>query len=483
MRGAHGTCSIEGCGKPHHARGWCSEHYHRWKSQGDPLATKSRKCSVEDCDASSYARGWCRRHYRRWKLYGDPTFVLSDEDLKKRNRDSWTPERRRATSERNRKIWQDPGFRAQIVKTHVETWSNPKLREELSARWTEDEREAARLRGKARWEDPDFRDHMAKIKADPAVKAKASASRKASMTPERQAKQARITRELWKDPEYREKVLRAQDKEKAREKTKKLWEDPEYRAKVFPTLICQHCGRSVKGKGALNRHERSCKENPNRSPKPRPREGVVRAKPERSFIYCLVDPRVGEPRYVGWTTNPEGRLRRHMDDALKGEKSYRNAWIRSLLSENVEPKMIVLETNPPDYAEAERTWIARYRSEGHRLTNQTDGGDGAPGYRHTPETLQLLREMFTGKPLTQAHRDAISASQMGKPKDLTPEGRARLVANGKRLQTPENIAKSAAARRGKKQSPEVAAKSAENGRKALQEWNALQRERSNQRKG
>lgn len=30
-------CSIEGCGKPHSARGWCVNHYGRWRNHGDPL--------------------------------------------------------------------------------------------------------------------------------------------------------------------------------------------------------------------------------------------------------------------------------------------------------------------------------------------------------------------------------------------------------------------------------------------------------------
>ena len=33
------TCSIDGCEKPHEARGWCRKHYSRWQTHGDPLAT------------------------------------------------------------------------------------------------------------------------------------------------------------------------------------------------------------------------------------------------------------------------------------------------------------------------------------------------------------------------------------------------------------------------------------------------------------
>ena len=30
------TCTIDGCGSPAHARGWCDMHYRRWRRHGDP---------------------------------------------------------------------------------------------------------------------------------------------------------------------------------------------------------------------------------------------------------------------------------------------------------------------------------------------------------------------------------------------------------------------------------------------------------------
>lgn len=34
------TCTIDGCDNPHMARGWCSKHWKRWRSTGDPLTVK-----------------------------------------------------------------------------------------------------------------------------------------------------------------------------------------------------------------------------------------------------------------------------------------------------------------------------------------------------------------------------------------------------------------------------------------------------------
>lgn len=39
---ANRTCSLPGCEDPHEARGWCTKHYQRWKTHGDPLGGARR---------------------------------------------------------------------------------------------------------------------------------------------------------------------------------------------------------------------------------------------------------------------------------------------------------------------------------------------------------------------------------------------------------------------------------------------------------
>lgn len=73
------TCSVEGCGKKAHSRGYCTTHYKRWFLYGDP-SKKIRpeysgvKCSVSGCDAQSVSKGMCHKHRFRMKRYGSVDF-------------------------------------------------------------------------------------------------------------------------------------------------------------------------------------------------------------------------------------------------------------------------------------------------------------------------------------------------------------------------------------------------------------------------
>lgn len=40
---SNSTCKFEDCGSSHHARGYCSKHYSRWKRYGDPSVNRQPK--------------------------------------------------------------------------------------------------------------------------------------------------------------------------------------------------------------------------------------------------------------------------------------------------------------------------------------------------------------------------------------------------------------------------------------------------------
>jgi len=74
-------CSIPGCEKAVHGRGWCKTHYGRWQRHGDPnggqvYQPRPPVCVIDGCDKPVAARGWCHTHYKRWQTHGDPTIDL-----------------------------------------------------------------------------------------------------------------------------------------------------------------------------------------------------------------------------------------------------------------------------------------------------------------------------------------------------------------------------------------------------------------------
>lgn len=69
------TCSVDGCGKPHVARGWYSSHYEQWRRRLLTLQPgynpSDHTCSVPGCGrVGQLRRGWCQLHYWRFMKYG-----------------------------------------------------------------------------------------------------------------------------------------------------------------------------------------------------------------------------------------------------------------------------------------------------------------------------------------------------------------------------------------------------------------------------
>lgn len=116
------------------------------------------------------------------------------------------------------------------------------------------------------------------------------------------------------------------------------------------------------------------------------------------IVYGLVDPRSKEVRYVGWTSNIRRRMREHCCPKDR-ERAYKDNWLRELKTSGLSPICITLETGNGDgYGEAEKHWIAKYRDSGVRLTNITDGGDGATGHIKSIETRLKLSSALKGRP-------------------------------------------------------------------------------------
>lgn len=109
-----------------------------------------------------------------------------------------------------------------------------------------------------------------------------------------------------------------------------------------------------------------------------------------TYIYTLQDPCTKNVRYVGKTVSTlKHRLNQHLTD-IRG-RTYKNNWIRQLLSKGKCPIINVVAVVPWKLsAEEEIYWIS-YFSQHFKLTNLSLGGEGALGNKKTTEQIAKLR--------------------------------------------------------------------------------------------
>ena len=126
-------------------------------------------------------------------------------------------------------------------------------------------------------------------------------------------------------------------------------------------------------------------------------------------IYILADPITGEIRYVGKTEQPlRVRLGAHIRKSRQ-RKTHRDCWITGLLSRGVRPEIHEIDRTRNDWEALERAWIARLLTEGHHLTNQTEGGEGSSGYRATPLECAAKAEITARNWSDPEYRAKVSA--------------------------------------------------------------------------
>lgn len=96
-----------------------------------------------------------------------------------------------------------------------------------------------------------------------------------------------------------------------------------------------------------------------------------------TYIYSLEYPE-NNVRYIGKTLHPKKRLSEHINKAIKrNDLTYKVAWIRSLLKQNIKPIMKIIDIVPDNEASFwEKHYISLFKSFAFKLTNGTRGGDG-----------------------------------------------------------------------------------------------------------
>jgi hypothetical protein len=77
MRKEHDICTLDGCGRPHKARGYCPTHYMQFKRGIAPVgpiktrvAVKPDECVEEGCSDPVKAKSLCKMHYQRLLRHG-----------------------------------------------------------------------------------------------------------------------------------------------------------------------------------------------------------------------------------------------------------------------------------------------------------------------------------------------------------------------------------------------------------------------------
>ena len=147
-------------------------------------------------------------------------------------------------------------------------------------------------------------------------------------------------------------------------------------------------------------------------------------------IYGLCDPRSGELRYVGFTTQPiHKRLIAHISTTMTKRESniHKRNWISGLLSEGLKPEVILLQSTSADTWEFDEDWNIQYfRFVGCRLLNDAVGGS-APflDKNHSLETREKMRTSHLGIKHTPEEIEKIAKANTGKKRSV--ETKQRLV--------------------------------------------------------
>lgn len=141
-------------------------------------------------------------------------------------------------------------------------------------------------------------------------------------------------------------------------------------------------------------------------------------KKNTTFIYTLIDPITNEVRYVGKSDNPWYRLYKgnkiHIAHLKDNSNTHKVKWLNNLKNNNLVPILQILEEcNKSEWQKREIEWINFYKSIGSKLTNSTDGGKGAGGFKFSEESKQKISLKNKGKKRSKETCEKISKSLTG----------------------------------------------------------------------
>lgn len=131
-----------------------------------------------------------------------------------------------------------------------------------------------------------------------------------------------------------------------------------------------------------------------------------------AFVYLILNKLDGSA-YVGKARDPLERWRCHQGFSLKGETKPLYAAIRKYGVDNFELCIIEECVSDTIAYEKEKEQIARLRSEGRRLYNLSDGGDGSLGHVMPDSAKKTISDKLKGRKLSEETKKKMSLAKMG----------------------------------------------------------------------
>lgn len=177
------------------------------------------------------------------------------------------------------------------------------------------------------------------------------------------------------------------------------------------------------------------------------------SKEKKFYVYIHFKKDSLEPFYIG-----KGTGNRYQSS--HGRNRY---WNNIANKYGFVPDILKYFENEQDAFDYEKEMILFFKSEGYKLCNMTEGGEGASGFQHSQEArakMSAAQKGVSKPPLNPETRAKLSAAMKGKThKPHSPETRAKMSAakSGKSHST-ETRAKMSAAQKGRTPSPETRAK-------------------------
>jgi group I intron endonuclease len=107
-----------------------------------------------------------------------------------------------------------------------------------------------------------------------------------------------------------------------------------------------------------------------------------------AFVYIIQNIKDGKI-YIGKTTQPNIRFNNHLTYARNGSsKGYLYRAIRKHGESSFTYSLIEDHSTEDEALEAEKFFIAYFRSIGAKLYNSTNGGEGTSGYKYSADQIQ-----------------------------------------------------------------------------------------------